>query len=350
MKSIIPHFALVLCLLGLSSCSDSSLRVASGAPYTLSGVVADTLADSTITLIVDRHEMYRSVQGDTVPACEELVLPVADGHFSYQGHAPLDADELYLYDSRGRVARLYGLPGASLNVRIMADGTVLQDAVDTTDVLRALLLRDSIPAIHDSLRVRRTLGRLPDEAKPAWLMQSINLMLDQMSRGLGKTMRLPRVDVPVADSVYSILGNRPEFLLLLFWSSADSASVDSLHIFRDIARDYGLYDKAETFEREKSATRRPKAHRIELMSVCLDETDSAAWTLATKEIPGRHTVLKGGLAHPLAMTCQVAQVPWLVLVDRFGNYQVHNVWGDELYKWLDKAPLNSAINNRLKKK
>ena len=346
MKSIIPHFALVLCLLGLSSCSDSNLRVANGAPYTLTGMVADTLADSTLTLIIDRHEMYRSVQGDTVPAYEEIILPVADGHFSYQGSAPLDADELYLYNSRGRVTRLYGLPGASLNVQIMADGTISQDAVDTTDVLRALLLRDSIPAIHDSLRVRRTLGRLPDEAKPAWLMQSINLMLDQMSRGLTKSIRLPRVDVPVADTVYHILGSRPEALLMLFWSMEDSASMDSLRVFRNIARDYGLYDHAETFAREKSPTRRPKAHRIELLSICIYAPDSAAWTLATKEIPGRHAILPGGLANPLAVTCQVEHLPWLLMVDRFSNYQTHDVWGDELYKWLDKAPLNSAVNKK----
>lgn len=353
MKSIFQ-----LCLVSLLfplvlvSCTDSKLRVAEGSPYTLSGIImqADSAAaDSFVTLLIDRHEISSSVMGDTLAACEVVQLPVVDGAFSYQGHTPLDADELCLYDGRGHVARLYGLSGAKLNVQLLANGDVVQDAVDTTDILRTLLLRDSIGIISDSLYVRRRLGGLPESARPAWLMQSINQMLDRKSQALGKATRLPRVDVQTSDTVFQLLGNRPESLLLIFWSMEDSLSRDSLQVMKSIARDYGLYDHAATFATEKSATRRPKAHRIELMSVCMQCDDSAAWRSAVKDLPGHHAILPGGYAHPLAMNCQIEHLPWMVLVDRFGNYQKHNMAGDELYEWLDKTPLNSTVNNKLKK-
>ena len=350
----------VLCLTG--SCSGSKHRVAEGAPYTLTGTLWQDSAtvDTIVTLVIDRHETVFLPDGDSLPAVSEVVLPVADGHFSFKGTSPIDADELYLYDQHGHVAYLYGTSGARLEVEVLQDGSVRQSQSSSGSsaarqsssepdkaLLRVLSLRDSIPLINDSLRVRRILGGMPEAAKPAWLMSSINLMLDRMSRGLSKSTRLPRAEVQTPDTLYPILGNRVESLLLFFWSPDVPASRDSLEVFSRIARDYGLYNFAGSFPKDKSSSRRPKAHRIVLMSLCLQSDTAACPDLS--DLPGLHAVLPGGYAHPLSVACQVHHLPSVVLVDRFGNYQVHDVWGTDLYNWLDKTPLNSDINKLLKK-
>lgn len=350
MKSIFPFLGVLLTTLVLFSCSEKKSRVAEGVPYMLTGKLwqDSTTIDTLVTLIVDRHEFSFSADGDSLPAYEELLLPVVDGHFSYQGKSPLDADELYLYDQHGHVARLYGTSGAHLEVEVLKNGTIKQTFIDSTALMRAILLRDSIPMLDDSLRVRRVLGGLPESAKPDWLMHSINTMLDQKSARIGKTTRLPRVELQLVDTVYSLLSSRSGYLMLYFWSDDFPASVDSLQLFTQIARDYGLYSYADSFVKEKSKTRREKAHRIEMISVCMHASDSASWWSAIQKLPGKHTLLQGGFAHPLAKVCQIHQLPSLIVVDRFGNYQAKDAWGMELYKWLERAPLNSDINKKLK--
>ncbi len=349
MKSILLFLSGLLTSLFLLSCSETNRRVAEGVPYTLTGTLWQDSAtiDSLVTLIVDRHEFSFSAEGDSLPVFEELTLPVVGGHFSYKGKSPVDVDELYLYDQYGHVVRLYGTSGANLEVEVLKDGSIRQSPVDTTDVLRTVMLRDSIPLMNDSLRVRRILGGLPESAKPDWLMSSINTILDQLSTHVSKSTRLPRITLQLTDTVYPLLSNRQEYLLLYFWSEDVASSVDSLQTFTSIARDYGLYSFANTFVKEKSKTRRAKARRVELLSVCMQASDSASWQAKIQDIPGKHTLLKGGYAHPLATVCQIHRLPCLILVDRFGNYQTKDVWGMELYKWLDKAPLNSDINKKL---
>jgi len=350
MKSIFPFLCGLLTSLVLVSCSETKKRVAVGVPYTLTGTLwqDSTTIDSLVTLIVDRHEFSFSVEGDSIPVYEELTLPVVDGHFMYKGKSPIDADELYLYDQHGHVARLYGTSGAKLEVEVLKDGSVRQSSADTTDLMRALMLRDSIPVMKDSLKVRRLLGGIPESAKPDWLKLSINTILNQMSNKVGKSTRLPRVDLQLNDTVYPLLANRPEYLMLYFWSEAVPSSVDSLQLFNSIARDYGLYSYASSFAKDKSKTRRAKAHRIEMISVCMSASDSASWLSAVEPLPGKHTILQGGYAHPLATVCQIHQLPEIVIVDRFGNYQASQVWGKELYKWLDRSPFNSEVNKQLK--
>lgn len=353
MKSIASFLFSLLCILVLGSCSDSNLRVAQGSPYTLSGTLwqDSVIVDSVVTLFIDRHEVSNLINGDTLPAFEVVEVPVVDGHFFYQGQIPLEADELYLYDQHRHVVHLYGLSGAKLDIRILENGEIQdQSIIDTTALLKAILLRDSIPVINDSLRVRRILGGIPAEAKPDWLVQSINDMLDQHSRNHSKIARMPRVSIQTQDTIYPMLGNRSETLLIYFWSTEDSASVDSLSRLTDIARDYGLHEYADTFEKNKSVTRRDKARRIALFSICMNAPDSAVWKSLIKDVAGYHAILPGGYAHPLAVSCRIHQLPSLTIVDRFGNYQVRDVWNDELYKWLDKAQLNSDVNLRLIKK
>lgn len=322
-----------------------------GEPYSLTGNLwqDSTTIDSVVTLIIDRHELSLSKDNDTIPSYQEVDIPVVDGHFSYQGNAPLDADELYLYDQHDHVVRLYALSGSKLKVNISQDGTVEQSGLDTTALVKAIILRDSIPFISDSLYVRRALGSMPKEAKPDWLMNSIDQMLDQNSRVLDRNTRLPRVSLVAPDTIFPVLGNRVESLLLLFWSADNAASVDSLTLLKTIAQDYGLYQYASTFEKHKSSTRSIKPRRIALASVCMYAPDSVEWKSSVKDLPGVHTILQGGYAHPLATSCNVQRLPAIVLVDRFSNYQISDVWGKELYQWLDKTPLNSSLNAKLKK-
>lgn len=352
MKSILSFITGCLCLFTLGSCSDSQRNAADGAPYHLTGTLwqDSTTVDSIVTLIVDRHGLSFDAKGDSIPAFQQIELPVVDGHFVYKGNAPLDVDELYVYDQHGHLGHLYATSGADLEIRFYKDGTILHKGMDTTALIKAVLFRDSIPLIKDSLYVRRTLGSMPESAKPAWLLRSIDQMLDQKSLALNRNSRLPRVSIQTPDTIFPLLGSRTESLLLLFWAAEDAASVDSLQMFTSVASDYGLHRYAESFASNKSATRRPLARRIALCSVCLNTPDSATWRSAISGLPGMHTILPGGFAHPLAASCRVDRVPSLVLVDRFGNYQIANVWGNELYTWLDKAPLNSSLNSKLKKK
>ncbi len=348
MKKILSLSGFLVALFLLVACSEEHRRVSKGVPYILTGTLwqDSVTVDSVVTLMVDRHETCFSVVGDTIPEFEEIELPVMQGRFSYEGHAPIDADELFIADQHGHVARLYGTSGASLTVEVLSTGKVEVSTSDSSALCKALLLRDSIPFL-DSMTVRRALGKLPESAKPAWLTDCIDLELAQKSRPLHKNFRLPRTTVALSDTTYGFLDSRPESLVLLFWAAYDSASVDSLKVFRQIARDYGLYTDAKTFEKDKSPTRSQKAHRIELMSVCLYAADSASWQATVKDIPGKHVLLPGGFAHPLTSGCQVNRLPFLLMVDRFSNYQTHNQWGADLYRFLNRTPLNSDLNKHL---
>lgn len=351
MKSILSFLAVCVCMVTLGSCSGSQRKVVEGSPYTLTGTLwqDSTTVDSVVTLIIDRHELSFTLDDDSIPVYQEIEIPVVDGHFSYKGNAPVDVDELYLYDQHNHVVRFYAASGADLEVNVLQDGTIEQRGVDTTNLVAALILRDSIPYLSDSLYVRRILGRMPESAKPNWLIRSFDQMLDQKARVMGRNTRLPRVNLVTPDTIFPVLGSRIESLLLLFWSCENAASMDSLQNLKSIAQDYGLYQYAESFVSSKSTTRRIRAHRIQTLSVCMYAPDSVTWKSAIEGIPGHHAILPGGYAHPLATTCDVTQLPSVVLVDRFGNYQISNVWGNELYQWLDKTPLNSALNAKLKK-
>lgn len=350
MKRLLPLLFFLVIVVSAVSCTDDHRRVSKGVPYTLTGTLwqDSTTIDSVVTLVVDRHEACFSVIGDTIPAFEILDIPVVQGRFSYEGYAPIDADELFISDQHGHVARMYGTSGADLSFEVLKTGEVQVSGLDSTDLCRALCLRDSIPFM-DSLDVRRALGKLPEQAKPAWLMDDIDLELAQKSKILDKRFRLPRTSVILADTLFNLLDSRPNAMVLMFWATYDSASVDSLAILKQVARDYGLYTTARAFETDKSPTRSKKAHRIELLSVCLNTDDSASWKTAIDGIPGQHTCLQGGFSHPLAAECHIQKLPFILVVDRFGNYMSHDKWGEDLYRILNRTPLNSELNNRISK-
>ena len=355
MKSILYNLLLLSGILMCQACGDTDQGHTDSRPYTLTGSLwrpmshtgQATAADSVVTLIIDRHHEVYTDKDDTLPAYQVVKLPVVAGQFSYRGTTPVDADELYLYDSHGHVARLYGTPGATLHVEIDSLGGIHQWGSDTTALHRTLALRDSIPYIEDSLRVRQQLGSMPASAKPEWLMRSINEQLNLRWAQLGKRHRLSRQELHLGDSLFRLPNNKPESVVLFFWSDQIPASIDSLQLLRAIARDYGLYEYADTFAKEKSPTRSKRIRRIDLMSLCVHTSDSSAWRRQVHGLPGKHLVLPGGLAHPLATFAQVDRLPWILILDRFGNYQAHDVWGHSLYEVLDKTPHNTELNRKL---
>ena len=367
----------------LVSCSDTGRRVAKGTPYVLTGeLYQDSLrTDSCMVLLIDRHEECLTDDGDTLPAFEEIIIPVAGGKFMYQGEVPYDVDELTLVDQHNNAAHIFAASGLQVGVTFAEDGSVEFADTDTinhwlaaktreldgarpdeirkeldsicstqSDNIRStLLLREMMPSTGDSIFLRRTLGKLTDEAKPEWLLNDINDRFDIVSQKLGKNYRLPKAEVLLPDTSYMLQGSRPESLVLLFWADYDSTSVDSLKIFSQIARDFGLYDNAKTFATEKSPTRSKNARRIELMSVCLHAQDSAAWLAVVKDIPGKHAWIREGMAHQLPAGCRVSHLPSIYCFDRFGNYQCHDRWGTDIYEFLNRANINSQVSNKAKK-
>ena len=364
----------------MSSCSSPEGRIATGEPYVLTGTLwQDSLTvDSCVTILIDRHTECLTGEGDTLAAFEAVTVPVVRGAFSYQGKVPYDVDELTLIDQHEHVARFYAASGSRIDIRIVEGGGVEYSASDTlnhwlsvmnsmlgaidadarkqevdsvcrlfpADVRSTLMLREAMPMIGDSVFVRRALGRLQEAAKPEWLMEDVNYRFDYLSHSKDKNFRLPKYEVQLPDTTYSLQATRAESLVLLFWAECDSASVDSLRVFRQIARDYGLYDNADTFANEKSPTRSKHARRIELMSVCLGASDSASWLAAVDGIPGKHVWAKDGFANLIAVTCMVGRLPAIYCFDRYSNYQCDDKWGTSMYDYLNRANINSQVKDK----
>lgn len=321
--------------------------------------------DSSLVLFINRYE-----------SIERVEVPVVKGVFAYQDESGAPLTEITCVDQRQHTVYIYALPGADIELHLDSAGGVswietdslnswlgwqhakvagmkYQERVSYVDSLcrthrdelrTALLLCDEMETLNDSIAVRRCLGSLQPEVKPAWLMKRFDEQFDLLSAQSSRVSRLPREVLPLlSDTVYGLLDTRQESLVLLFWADYDSASVDSLQLLRRIARDYGLYEFAEGFAKEKSPTRSEKAHKVELLSVCMHAADSAAWRRMVDSIPGKHTWLQGGFAHMLPIACQVKELPHLVQADRFGNVQSSNKWGKPLYEWLNRTPVNTAV-------
>lgn len=327
-----------------------------GQPYRVAGmVVQDSLhADAPLRLCTDRHS---ALTCDTVA--------VRDGHFVHEGRTA-DVDELFLYTAGGRAYRFYAAGGQDLGLEIDSMGSlhlaeadslntwlaaaqarldtllpdVLQRTLDTlcranrTQVRAALLLRRYLPQLPDSVGIRRTLGALAPQAKPAWLMQEMEEALDRQSLrtkdgGIAATCK-----IQTSDSLIDLLEKHPNGYLILFWADYAPLSVDSLRIMDDIARQYGLYAHEKEYLRH-SGGRQPK--RLELMTVCLHATDSAAWRDAVRGVPGHHAWMQAGLNDPRIRRWQVEVVPQVLLLNQNGAVCA-TTWGSDLRRAIDRLP------------
>lgn len=346
----------VLMSLWCMSCSDGT-KVG---VYHVSGTVwQDSLSScNEVTLFVND---FNSIT--------PLTLPVSNGSFSYQGETN-SMEELTLALPKSTV-HIYAMAGAEVSFQVDSIGQVTWNEADTingwlashkkylegcrsfernnyvdsvcrltnSQIRSALLLYGEMELLNDSLFVRRCLGSLETEAKPEWLMKMLEEQFDRLSPTFNNSSRLPREVLSLSnDTTFGLLDARQESLLLFFWADYDSASIDSLQLMHSIARDFGLYDYEENFDKEKSPTKSSKVHRIELISVCLHHSDSTAWLATVKDLPGKHTWIEGGFAHPLLINGRVCSVPGNLLADRFSNIQGANRWGNALVKWLENTP------------
>lgn len=328
--------------------------------YRLSGTFwhDSASANDSMLMFVDNHLGVKS-----------CLVPTVKGAFSYQGETS-SVDELTLSFNRQTI-HVYASPGSNISFQVDSLGTISWQTNDSInawlqfhdrqlqsrdvearrqyvdsvcrqgkDLIRsALLLREQMNGLNDSLFVRRCLGSLSDEAKPEWLVRVLDSQFDRLSMSANKARRLPRETLSLAnDSTYALLDSRQEALLIFYWADFDSASIDSLYLLKDIARDYGLYDFENGFEKEKSETRSKNVHRIELLTVCIHHTDSAAWLKVVDDLPGKHVWLNSGFAHPLLVNFNITSLPANLMADRFSNVQGQNRWTGKLRSWLENTP------------
>lgn len=348
---------LALCLSSCSQMTEQSV-------YHLSGTVwQDSLIDDQVYLYEDIHQEIL-----------EHVIPVSKGSFSYQGNTSTVSELSLAFQDK--VVNVYVSPGAEISLQIDSLGYITWNTTDSINAWMAqqvrvladmnsaesrhyvdsvchenanqirsmILLYNQMEKLNDSLFVRRCLGSLSENIKPAWLVDAMDNQFDLLSKRKNRSDRLPREELRLSnDSIYALLNSRQESLLIFFWADYDSASIDSLSLLKNIARDYGLYDFEKGFESEKSPTRSKKMHRVELMTVCIHAADSSSWRNTIDTIPGKHVWLTGAFAHPLLSNFKINSLPANLQSDRFGNYQSSNKWGKSLRNWLENTP-NKTIS------
>lgn len=374
-KLLLKNTGIILSLLLLVACGGGNGDDERGTSYTIEGTLwQDSLSADTILYLLANHH---------TAGVEQVELSVVDGTFAwqYQSDSTLEmVDELILSTPRrGCLAHLYVGNGDQLHVEVDSLGKTvcsdrdslniwLQETVNLCEnmhvtqarkyvdsicsnegnLLRSsLLLREATYLVNDSLFVRRNLGHLSEEVKPAWIISAIEEQLDQRWQEMKRGSRIPAFEVQYGDSAetYQHMQGAIESLVLYFWADYDSASIDSLHLFKDISRDFGLYTDGKGFYNEKSKTKRSKPRRIELVSLCLHAQDSAAWRETVKDLPGKHVWLQAGFADPVAQYCYLKELPTLIFFDRYSDCRGLNVWGEDLYKVLESAVINSEIAN-----
>lgn len=353
----------VLCLLAACGRGEAVVNEEAWSQYQVHGKLAMTDSVPMMVIIADHHG---TVDCDTVSI-------EADGRFDYSGQA-LTIDELYLSLPSGEVVRMFAAEGRyevtidslnqiffypedSLNHWIQERDKLFASTVAeqmrretmdslcrtySSDVRMGLLLRRQVQALDDSVFVRRCLGRLNPLAKPAWVVSDIDYLLSlkyrQPSSERVRLKPLPKLRC-WQDSLltYDFQASRTQNVLMYFWADYDSTSMDSLRMFAQLTKEYGLYNELAKFERKRG--RLPR--RIELMSICLHAADSAAWKEVIADIPGIHCLLEAGFSEENVAAWHVNRIPCTMVLDRFSTLLATDVWGKELRQQLDKASVNT---------
>lgn len=335
----------------LHACGNGHEGDEDGRTYLVRGAIS---VDST--LVLDNHlvlftDNHRTMRTDTIRVEK-------DGTFLFEGHGTSGVDELYLCNEDGELCRFYASGDMEVNLSLTnkEPGVLtveyaqnsdsingwLQEKKDflsgkdrlysralldsllrnyPTDIRVALLLREQMPVINDSLYVRQSLGSLKDVAKPDWMKKSIDQMLHAM--GSGKTTysrRLQTSAFELPDTIIDLSTSRSDYLLVYFWADYSKTSIDTL---RALSRLIDLeYDHK----------------RVSFLSCCLYAQDSAMWKLYSGYMPGNHTWVKGGFSDPRMRAWNIQVVPSIILMDMYCNQQQRDVWGAELRKALDRIP------------
>lgn len=365
-KSVIQlktkYFFLILSLLvGFVACKDGDKEGDEGRTYT---VEARFEVDSTVVL--DHMVLYADSH---VALHEDSLFLSPEGTLSVE-HRTLAMDELYLCSDGGELCRFFATGG--MDVRIALSGRIDSLVVDfdvagndsinpwlqsqtslladtTSDARRlvidslchlmpadircALLLREEVAALNDSLFVRRCLGALGPQAKPEWLVKSIDDQLIATSSFLDRSRRQSASKFQVNDTtVFDMGATRSDYLLIYCWADYDQASVDSLKLLDQLI-DEQYYMK-----------------RLSVLTLCLHAADSATWQQQLKDIEGTHVWLPAGLADARVRVWGVDRVPFLMLCDMYNNQQRRNAWGKDLRDALGRLPNRSGFAHTPKTK
>ena len=357
--------SIVASLLVLISCSKGGGEEA-GEAYTISGTISrdSATADASLRLFIDKHTHLLQEE-----------LSVLKGHFAYKGKTT-SLDELFLVDDHGLSVRLFAAPGADIELSIDSLGAATFSGSDSTNIIYhqladefaacreikkreyldsvcqlyhtsmvpALVIRDHMSLLADSVHLRKCLGRLTDEAKPSWLTDALEQCFDNPGLRLKKNLRLsplPKFGTEIDTIPFDFNESRPDALYLYFWADYSQESVDSLQMLDVLADQYGLHDRMQEFMKKHAKAKdnlRPK--RVNLFTVCLHASDSAAWRSRIEGLPGTHVLLQDGFSNNVMKSWHISRVPYNLLIDRFSNIQDSYRWGKELRDAFERMPNN----------
>ena len=345
----------------LSACKGVDSDVDEGKTYTLNASFA---VDSTV--ILDHLVLY----ADSHVSLHEDSLILSPEQSIHHIRRTSTMDEIYLCADGGELCRFYA--EGSMEVNFSVSGSVdsllivfeptekdsinpwlqqqilafeqYQEAECRTmmdslchlmpsDIRCALLLREEVGALNDSVFVRRCLGALAEEAKPEWLVKSIDELLSESSSLMSRNRRLSATQFVVNDSTMFDMGaSRSDYLLVCFWAEYDQASIDSLRAFSDLIQDE--YDMK----------------RLQLLSCCLYASDSTAWQRQIEGHEGMHVWLPAGLADKRVRDWGIVRVPSYFVCDMYNNQQQRNLWGKDLRNAMNRMPNRSGFAHTPKTK
>ena len=356
-------FLSLLALSLLVACHGGGGGVDEGRTYQVS---ASLEVDSTIVLdhLMLYADSHVGLRADSLIASPQHTL-------QYEGRT-VSLDELYLCSEGGELCRFYAGGGMQVDFTLRSEGGTLtadftESEGDTinpwlrrhtaelgrmgaadrlrsidalchqhpADVRCALLLRDEVESVGDSIGVRRCLGALTDEAKPEWLLSSINQLLAETAPYLQRNRRLSNIKLQVNDSVnFDMSASRSDYLLIYCWADYDPTSLDSLQVLQSLLEeDYDM-------------------KRLRMLSLCVGAPDSIWWRRHRGEAKEQRldALLPAGLSDQRVRQWRITQVPALILVDMYGNQQQRDVWGADLRKALDRVPNKSGFAHTPKPK
>lgn len=361
MKQPLFYLYTSLLLLLATACNRGQDEAAEGRAYQLSGSfeVDSTVVLDHLVLYADNHASLRS---------DTLLLSSEKG-ISHEGHTA-GFDELYLCSDGGELCRMYASGGmeVSFKVRSEADSLVVtfapseHDSINPwlqeqlglfksrtpkesctlldslchqhpADLRNTLLLRELTPVLEDSVFVRRCLGALSDEAKPDWLVKSIDFVLSVHAPYLKQSRRMSDFVLEIDDTThFDLSASRSDYLLLYCWADYDQASIDSLAVVENLVK--------EEFDMK----------RLMLITCCLSAPDSAWWRGKTEGLEGHHAFLPAGLSDKRVRSWRIERVPAIFVCDMYGNVQKHDVWGQPLREALNRVPNRSGFAHTPKTK
>ncbi|MCF0180259.1 MAG: hypothetical protein HUJ97_08480 [Bacteroidales bacterium] len=377
MRFFVSITSIIITLIFVTCCSktNNDNKEIDGEEYTIFGTVyRDSIAaNSDMKVFIDKHTGFF-----------EEDLPVLNGKFIYKNNTN-DVDEIFLVDHKGQFTKIYATGGAQIEVNIDSLGipsfvgpdslnlallgiydmidsirnndnllnTIKNDSIKSymnrlseryaSSVIPALVVREKMTTINDSIFLRQYLGSLSEKSKPVWLVNSIEQQFDNKGLFLKKSVRLsplPKFRTETDTTYIDMKETRENSAYLYFWADYDSTSVDSLKMLEPMAKYYGLHQYFSTFKSKDGITR-PK--RIDIITICLHAKDSASWKGQIKDLPGSHILLQDGFANPTMKSWNVNRLPYNIIIDRFSNIQDSYQWGKKLRDVLEKMPNNFSF-------